>query len=87
MRNAAVLPQDERLNETLGPSRNNEILIDNNSYRNPGRPYLTEYCADMADFRQCWGGWDASSPQKIADNRDSRHRGCGIVVILHDELE
>jgi hypothetical protein len=81
-----VLPRDELLNETLGPSRNNEILIDNNSYRHFRRPYLTENCTDIADFRQRWGGWDASSPQ-IIDSRDSRHRGCRIVVILRDDLE
>jgi hypothetical protein len=63
-----VLPRDELLNETLGPSRNNEILIDNNSYRHFRRPYLTENCTDI-------------------DSRDSRHRGCRIVVILHDDLE
>ncbi|MGR9249184.1 hypothetical protein [Rhizobium leguminosarum] len=61
-------------------------MIDDNSYRNSRRRYLTENCTDIADFRQRWGGGDASSPQ-IADSRDSRHRGCLIVVILHDELE
>ncbi|WP_168288489.1 hypothetical protein [Rhizobium leguminosarum] len=61
-------------------------MIDNNSYRNPRRPYLIENCPDIADFRQRWGGWDVSSPQVI-DSSDSRHRGCHIVVILHDDLE
>jgi hypothetical protein len=61
-------------------------LIDNNRYRNPCLPYLTENCLYIADFRQRWGGWDGSSPQ-IIDSRDSHHRGCRIVVILHDDLE